>query len=81
MVIAAKVETLWALGLRCFPEMMRLFNVYAESIGGAQEHIVLEAIYQAMAEPELLFPPVAGVSKERRRYGIAGCPVVGLGQA
>jgi mannose-1-phosphate guanylyltransferase len=47
MVIAAKVETLWALGLRCFPEMMRLF-VYAESIGGAQEHIVLEGIYQAM---------------------------------
>jgi hypothetical protein len=38
MVIAAKVETLWALGLRCFPEMMRLFNVYAESIGGAQSY-------------------------------------------
>jgi mannose-1-phosphate guanylyltransferase len=48
MVIAAKVETLWGLGLRSFPDMMRLFDVYAESIGTAQEHIVLEGIYQVM---------------------------------
>ena len=48
MIIAARVETLWGLGVRCFPEMMRLFDVYAESIGTAREHIVLESIYQEM---------------------------------
>jgi mannose-1-phosphate guanylyltransferase len=48
MVIAAKIDTLWALGSRCFPEMMRLFDVYAESIGSLQENVVLEGIYQVM---------------------------------
>jgi mannose-1-phosphate guanylyltransferase len=48
MVIAAKVKTLWSLGLRCFPEMMRLFEIYGESIGTAQEDAVLEDIYQIM---------------------------------
>jgi mannose-1-phosphate guanylyltransferase len=48
MVIAAKVETLWNLGMRCFPEMMRLFEVYVDSIGGPREDQVLEGIYQVM---------------------------------
>ena len=48
MIIAARVETLWGLGVRYFPDMMRLFDVYAESIGTAREHIVLESIYQEM---------------------------------
>jgi mannose-1-phosphate guanylyltransferase len=48
MIIAAKVETLWGLGLRCFPEMMRLFEIYGESIGSAREDLVLDGIYQVM---------------------------------
>src|SRR6185503_17715045 len=48
MVIAAKVETLWSLGLSCFPEMVRLFEIYSESIGDKREEEVLEEIYQVM---------------------------------
>ena len=48
MVIAAKVDTLWSLGSLCFPEMMRLFEVYSASIGGPREEQVLEGIYQVM---------------------------------
>lgn len=40
MVIGAKVETLWCLGLRCFPEVNRLFEVYPdlreEAVSGLQ---------------------------------------------
>lgn len=48
MVMAAKVDTLWNLGRRCFPEVMRLFEVYGESVGSVQEDLVLEGIYQTM---------------------------------
>ncbi len=48
MVTAARVETLWKLGLRCVPEVMRLFEVYSESIGKEREVHVLEDIYQMM---------------------------------
>jgi mannose-1-phosphate guanylyltransferase len=48
MVIAAKVETLWSLGWRCVPEMMRLFEAYSESVASSQEGPVLEGIYQVM---------------------------------
>jgi len=48
MVIAAKVKTLWSLGLRCFPDMMRLFEAYGESIGKPQEEQVLDSIYHVM---------------------------------
>jgi hypothetical protein len=48
MVIGARVETLWNLGWRCFPEMMRLFEVYGASIGDQRDEEVLESIYQVM---------------------------------
>ncbi|HEX2521674.1 MAG TPA: sugar phosphate nucleotidyltransferase, partial [Terriglobia bacterium] len=48
MVIAARVDTLWNLGLRCFPEMMQLLEVYRESVGTHQENLVLDSIYQVM---------------------------------
>jgi len=48
MVTAARVETLWKLGLSHFPEMMRLFDVYSESIGSEREGQVLENIYREM---------------------------------
>jgi len=48
MVMAAKVETLWNLGLHCLPEVMSLLEIYGESIGSVQENVVLESIYEAM---------------------------------
>jgi len=48
MVIGAKLETLWSLGWRCSPEMMRLFDVYGASIGDQRDEEVLESIYQVM---------------------------------
>ena len=48
MVMATKVDTLWNLGLRRFPELMGLLEVYSGAIGTAQEHLVLERIYQRM---------------------------------
>jgi mannose-1-phosphate guanylyltransferase len=48
MVTAAKVETLWTLGLHCFPDAMRLFEHYSESIGSEREAQVLKDIYEVM---------------------------------
>jgi len=48
LILAAKVETLWALGQRCFPEIMELFEIYSKAIGTPEEDLVLETVYQAM---------------------------------
>jgi mannose-1-phosphate guanylyltransferase len=48
MVMAARIETLWSLGSCCFPEMMRLFEVYGEVVGTAQEEVVLDGTYEVM---------------------------------
>lgn len=48
MVMAARVETLWKLGWRCFPEMMPLFERLGKAIGTAQEGIVLDSVYRMM---------------------------------
>lgn len=48
LVMTSRVETLWAMGWRCFPEMMPLFEVYGKAIGSSEEEDVLEAVYEAM---------------------------------
>ena len=48
MVLAAKGRELWSLGLRCFPEMMSLFERLKEAIDTAEELRVLDAIYKEM---------------------------------
>jgi mannose-1-phosphate guanylyltransferase len=48
LVLAAKAETLWKLGQRCFPEMMQLFEIYSQAIGTSEEDSVLQTIYQVM---------------------------------
>lgn len=48
LVVAAKIETLWRLGWRCFPEMMPLFERIAGAIGTADEARTLERAYQVM---------------------------------
>jgi mannose-1-phosphate guanylyltransferase len=47
LILTARVEHLWTLGWRCFPEMMSLFETYGKSIGTSQES-VLEAVYKVM---------------------------------
>ena len=48
MVMAVNSETLWRMGWFCFPEVMRLFEVYAKAIGTDEETSVLESIYEVM---------------------------------
>ncbi len=48
MVMVAKVDTLWALGQQCFPELMEQFERLGQAIGTSDEIRVLEAIYQNM---------------------------------
>ena len=48
LVLAATVETLWTMGWRCFPELMRLFERYAVAIGSSREEALLETVYQSM---------------------------------
>jgi mannose-1-phosphate guanylyltransferase len=48
MVLAAKVETLWELGRKCFPELIERFERLGRVIGTSEEARVLEAIYLTM---------------------------------
>ena len=48
MILAARARTLWRLGWKCFPEMMRLFERLKEAIDTAEELSVLDAMYEAM---------------------------------
>lgn len=47
-VLVAKGETLWELGGRCFPDLMRLFESLSQAIGTPQEEQALDAIYREM---------------------------------
>ena len=46
LILAANVETLWALGQRCLPDMMPLFETYQETIGSPEEEAMLQTIYE-----------------------------------
>ena len=48
LILTAKVETLWALGWRFFPEMMRMFEQYGAAIGTSKEDAVREVMYREM---------------------------------
>lgn len=47
-VMAAKVDTLWALGRPCVPDLMERVARLARAIGSPEETRVLDAIYQNM---------------------------------
>jgi len=53
LVLAAKVETLWNLGRRCFPDLMFLFDVLGQAIGTPEEGYVLTSLYQVMPTMDL----------------------------
>jgi len=48
LIFAARLETLWTMGLRCFPEMMILFERLGGAIGTTRERGLLNEIYGAM---------------------------------
>jgi len=48
MVIVAKVETLWRLGTKVLPSMMRLFETFQPAIGSSRELQVLGRLYERM---------------------------------
>jgi mannose-1-phosphate guanylyltransferase len=48
LIFAVKLETLWQMGRRCFPDMMRLFEHFAGTIGGRKERTTLRRIYNFM---------------------------------
>ncbi len=47
-VLVVKIESLWRLGWRFFPETMRLFQTLEGAIGSARETEVLDHIYSVM---------------------------------
>jgi mannose-1-phosphate guanylyltransferase len=48
LVFAVKLEALWQMGRRCFPEMMRLFERFADDIGSPNERAALKQMYSIM---------------------------------
>jgi len=48
MVIVAKVETLWRLGTKILPSMIRLFETFQPAIGSPRELQVLGRLYERM---------------------------------
>jgi len=48
LILAGKLKTLWMMGWICFPEVMKLFEAYGESIATSEELSVLEAIFEIM---------------------------------
>ena len=48
LVLIARVETLWAVGWQCLPDMMPLFERYGKAVGTSEEESVLESIYEVM---------------------------------
>ena len=48
MIIVAKVEMLWRLGLKILPSMMQLFETFQLAIGSPRECQVLDGLYTRM---------------------------------
>lgn len=48
LILASKVETLWEMGWRCFPDMMILFERLGDAIGTSNENKTLNDIYRVM---------------------------------
>ncbi len=74
MIIVAKVNTLWSLGMKVLPSMMRLFETFQSAIGSPRERQVLEGLYERM--------PVRNFSSdllEQTSHRVAALEVRGVG--
>jgi len=49
LILATKANFLWALGRRCFPEMMKRLNCFSAAIGHRDEEAELDALYQELS--------------------------------
>jgi len=47
-VIVAKVDTLWSMGKKLVPSMMRLFETFQPAIASPRERQVLGGLYERM---------------------------------
>ena len=47
-MIVAKVDTLWSMGKKVLPSMVRLFETFQPAIGSPSECQVLEGLYERM---------------------------------
>lgn len=48
MVVVAKLETLWDVGWKCFPQLMERFTTLGEVIGTQRESAMLDVLYEDM---------------------------------
>jgi mannose-1-phosphate guanylyltransferase len=48
LALTARVESLWELGWRCVPDVMRLFKPFKAALDTPEEFTVLESLYAAM---------------------------------
>jgi mannose-1-phosphate guanylyltransferase len=48
LILVAKVRTLWQLGIKYFPEIIKLFTRFQNAIGTSCEGAVLDEIYEIM---------------------------------
>ena len=48
LVVAAKLDLLWKLGGEIFPDLIRLFEMFGETIGTRHEATILDALYRVM---------------------------------
>ena len=55
LVLVTKIETIWSLGWKYFPEMMVLFERLEKVIGTSKECTVLNAIYGVMPNKDFSF--------------------------
>ena len=48
MVVVAKLETLWDVGWKCFPQLMERFTTLGDVIGTQRESAMLDVLYENM---------------------------------
>jgi mannose-1-phosphate guanylyltransferase len=64
MVMVAKVETLWRLGMKILPSMMRLFETFQPAIGSPRESQVLDGLYERMPVRNFSFDVVEQLPRQ-----------------
>jgi len=72
MVIIAKVETLWRLGTKVLPSMMRLFETFQPAIGSSRELQVLGRLYERMPVRNFSFDLLEQVPQEVADLEVSG---------
>lgn len=72
MVMVAKVEVLWQLGLKLLPSMMRLFETFQPAIGSPRESQVLDGLYERMPVRNFSFDLVEQMPQQAAALEVNG---------